>query len=153
MERTSALDVEALATIAVDAAVRTHRELGPGLLESVYVAVLSQRLRARGLAVRREVVVPIVVGDERIPEAFRADLIVEGRLLIEVKSLEHEAPVHRRQVLTYLRLPNLTLGLLMNFGAPTMKQGLRRIVNQHPEGRGSPLRIQRASAGSDAEPR
>jgi len=127
------MDLEEIAAIAVDCGFKVHDRLGPGLLESVYEAVLAASLGKRGLSVQRQVPIPIAIDDLLINEGFRADLLVEGRLLIELKSVESFAPVHAKQVLTYLRLMNLPLGLLMNFGAGTFKEGVRRIVNNHTE--------------------
>lgn len=124
-------DVEELARIAMDCGFKLHDALGPGLLESVYEACLARSLASRGLSVDRQKPIPIVFDGMVLEEGFRADLLVEGSLLIELKSTEAHAPVHAKQVLTYLRLMNLPLGLLMNFGAPTFKQGVRRLVNNH----------------------
>ena len=99
------------------------------MLESVYDAVLAKMLGGRGLQVKRQVPVPIRVMGMTFDEGFRADLLVENQLLVELKSVENLSPVHSKQVLTYLRLLNLPLGLLVNFGAPTFKDGCRRIVN------------------------
>ena len=115
--------------VIVDAAVRIHRSLGPGLLESVYEAVLAHELVHRGLAVERQVPIDLVYEDLRVAAAFRADLIVERLVLVELKSLEHVAPVHGKQTLTYMRLANIQLGLLLNFGAHLMKDGITRIAN------------------------
>lgn len=123
--------IEGLARTAVDCGFKLHEELGPGLLESVYEACLFDSLAKRGLIVERQKPVPIRFGDVLLDEGFRIDLLVEGRLLIELKSTEAFAPVHGKQVLTYLRLMGLPLGLLMNFGAPTFKQGVRRIANNY----------------------
>jgi GxxExxY protein len=125
------VDIEALARIAVDCGFKVHQRLGPGLLEFVYEAVLAQSLAKRGLVVERQKPVPIRFDGLIIDEGFRADLLVEGRLLIELKSVERIAPVHGKQVLTYLRLMDLPLGLLMNFGAATFREGIRRIANNH----------------------
>lgn len=125
------MHIEGLATIAVDCGFKVHEGLGPGLLESVYEAVLAQSLVRRGLAVERQKPVPIHFDGVVIDEGFRADLLVEGTLLIELKSVERIAPVHGKQVLTYLRLMNLPLGLLMNFGAATFREGIKRIANNH----------------------
>jgi GxxExxY protein len=125
------MDIEALATIAVDCGFKVHESLGPGLLESVYEAVLAQSLAKRGLFVERQKPVPIRFDGLVIDEGFRADLLVEGRLLIELKSLERLAPVHGKQVLTYLRLMDLPLGLLINFGGATFREGVKRIANNH----------------------
>ncbi|WP_410473562.1 GxxExxY protein [Guyparkeria sp. TX1] len=113
----------------VDAAYKVHVETGPGLLESVYESVLAYELGARGCQV--DVQVPIGIRYQRleIPDAFRADLIVDGKVIVELKSVEQVQAVHKKQLLTYLRLSNRRLGLLINFGAPLLKQGLTRIIN------------------------
>lgn len=113
----------------VDAAVKIHRALGPGLLESVYEVVLAHELMQRGLHVQRQQVVPIVYEDIRFEEGFRADLIVNGLVIVEIKSVEHLNNAHRKQVLTYLRLTSLKLGFLLNFAEALMRDGLERIVN------------------------
>lgn len=113
----------------MDCAYRMHVEIGPGLLESVYEAVLEKLLLEKGLKVSRQQPIPIEVMGLSINEGFRADLIVADLLLIELKSVEKIAPIHAKQVLTYLRLLNLPLGLLINFGAATFKEGCKRIVN------------------------
>jgi GxxExxY protein len=113
----------------IDAAYFIHTRLGPGLLESVYEVLLARELEKRGLHVARQVPVPIEFDGVRFEEGFRADLILENALVIEVKSVENLAPVHGKQVLTYLRLLNFRLGLLLNFGAPLIKAGIKRIAN------------------------
>ena len=125
------MDVEGLATVAVDCGFKVHEGLGPGLLESVYEAVLAESLRRRGLVVERQKPVPIRYQGVTLDEGFRADLLIEGKLLIELKSVERMASVHGKQVLTYLRLMDLPLGLLMNFGAATFREGVKRVVNNH----------------------
>jgi GxxExxY protein len=130
------MDVEALATIAVDCGFKVHQGMGPGLLESVYEAVLAHSLERRGLVVERQRPVPIRLDGIIIDEGFRADLLIEGRLLVELKSVERNAPVHGKQVLTYIRLMDLPLGLLMNFGAPTFREGIKRVINSR-----APLRL------------
>lgn len=122
-------DVEALAAIAIDCGLDIHRRVGPGLLESAYEAILAAALERRGLSVERQKLIAIHFDGVPIEAGFRADLIVERRLLIELKSLDRLAPVHGRQVLTYLHFLDLPLGLLMNFGGQTFKEGLRRVVN------------------------
>jgi len=117
----------------VDAAVRVHRELGPGLLEAVYEVVLARELERRGLRVERQAAVPIVYGGMRFEEAFRADLIVEGKVILELKSVEQHSKVHAKQVFTYLKLKGLKLGFVLNFGANLMKDGIERVVNGLPE--------------------
>jgi GxxExxY protein len=124
-------NLESLAKIAVDCGFKLHDQLGPGLLESVYEILLCESLKQRGLTVERQKVIAIKYNGVTLDEGFRADLIVEGHLLIEVKSVERFAPVHGKQVLTYLRLMNLPLGLLMNFGTVTFRDGLKRIANDY----------------------
>ena len=124
-------DVEDLANIAFNAGLHLHKELGPGLLESVYEAILEDILLGHGLSVERQKAIPIVYRGKLFSENFRADLIIENQLLIELKSTEHFAPVHAKQVLTYLRLAKLPLGLLMNFGFGTYAQGVRRLANDY----------------------
>lgn len=116
------MDIEALAREAVDCGYKIHLEIGPGLLESVYEQLLARSLEKRGLRVVRQKLISF-------DDAFRADLLVEERLLVEVKSAERTAAVHIKQTLTYLRLMKLPLGLLMNFGLPTFKEGVQRIAN------------------------
>jgi len=118
-----------LGTIIVDEAVRIHKALGPGLLEIVYEAVLARRLEKRGLIVERQKPVSIEFEGEHFDEGFRADLIVNGSVIIELKSVEKVSPVHKKQLLTYLRLTDLKVGYLLNFGDVLMKDGIRRIIN------------------------
>jgi GxxExxY protein len=118
-----------LSKIVVETAIDIHRRLGPGLFESVYGIILSHELRKKGLSVEREVDVPIEWDGVRFEAGFRADVIVERILLLELKSVEVVAPVHKKQVLTYLRLMNIKLGILLNFGAPLIKDGIHRVVN------------------------
>jgi GxxExxY protein len=125
------VDVEELASITVDCGFHLHKELGPGLLESVYEAIMADQLARRGLDVLRQVPVPVRYGGVELPEGFRADLLVEGQLLVELKSVERLSPLHGKQVPTYLRLLEMPLGLLINFGGETFKEGVRRIVNNH----------------------
>jgi GxxExxY protein len=118
-----------IATQIVDAAFKIHKQLGPGLLESVYEVVLAHELKKRGLRVVRQAPIPIVYDDIKFDEGFRADLIVGGKVVVELKSVEAVVPVHKKQVLTHLRLANLKLGLLINFGEELIKNGISRIVN------------------------
>ncbi len=122
-----------IARETVDAAVQVHKRLGPGLLESVYKSVMAHELTKRGLSVIRERAVPVVYDSIRLDVGFRVDLLVNLRLVVELKSVEAIAPVHIMQVVTYLRLMDLRLGLLLNFGAPLMKDGIRRVVNNFVE--------------------
>lgn len=134
-------DLEDIARIAVDCGFRLHRDLGPGLLESVYEAVLARLLAERGLHVERQKPIAFRYAGLEFNEGLRADLLVESRLIIELKSVEQLAPVHAKQLLTYLRLSGQPLGLLMNFGAATFKEGLKRIVNGHADTTSSQLRL------------
>ena len=122
-------EIDALARVAVEYGFRLHRDLGPGLLESAYETRMFESLRRQGIEVARQVMVPLRYDGIVVEAAFRADLIIGNKLLVEIKSVERNAPVHGKQVLTYLRLMNLPLGLLMNFGLPTFKEGVRRIAN------------------------
>ena len=124
-------DLERIAKTAIDCGFQIHEQLGPGLLESVYEAVLAQALQQAGFAVERQKAIPIVFNGLALEEGFRADLIVEGKLIIEIKSVEKLAGVHGKQLLTYLRLTNLQLGLLMNFNQELFKDGLRRVSNNY----------------------
>ena len=134
-------NVEELSAEVVDAAFHLHKDLGPGLLESVYEVILAKMLEQRGLTVERQTPIPIHYAGLRFDEGFRADLLVEGSLLIELKSVENLAAVHGKQVLTYLRLLDLPLGLLINFGSATFKDGVKRIVNNHTNFASSRLRV------------
>lgn len=127
-------DVERLARIAVDCGLKVHRGLGPGLLESIYEIVMAASLARAGLAVERQKPIAIEFDGMRLGEGFRIDLLVEGQLLIEVKSVERLAPVHSKQLLTYLRLSKRPLGLLMNFGEATFREGVRRLANNYFSG-------------------
>jgi len=118
-----------IANQIVDAAFRIHTALGPGLLETVYEVVLMHELRKRGLSAERQVAVPIVYDGIRFEEGFRADLIVNQGVIVELKSIEKVAPVHKKQLLTYLRLTDKRLGLLINFGEELLKDGISRVVN------------------------
>jgi GxxExxY protein len=120
-----------LTAIVINAGLALHQEIGPGLLESVYEQVLADRLTTIGLQVDRQKPVSIVVDGRTYPEAFRYDLLVEDLLLIELKSIEKLGPIHGKQALTYIRLMNLPIGLVLNFGSETFKQGIRRITNNH----------------------
>jgi len=117
----------------VDAAYKIHTTLGPGLLESVYEAVMVHDLKNRNLNVERQKPIPVVYEEVRLDEGFRADLLVEDKVIVELKSVETIAPVHKKQLLTYLRLADKRLGLLINFGVAKIKDGITRVVNRLPE--------------------
>ena len=123
------VDVEGLATEAIDYGLRLHRRIGPGLFESVYETLLAEGLSRRGFRVERQKLISVTIDGIELKDAFRIDLLVEGALLIELKSVERASPVHLKQLLTYLRLMNLPLGLLMNFGEETFRAGLKRVAN------------------------
>jgi iron complex transport system substrate-binding protein len=125
----------------VDSAIKIHTNLGPGLLESVYEAILAAALEKRGFQVERQKAISFEYDGILFEEGFRADLLVAQRVVVELKSVEHLAPVHSKQLLTYLRLMHLPVGLLINFGAATLKEGLHRIVNQLPSAASPRLRV------------
>ncbi|MBM4296213.1 MAG: GxxExxY protein [Deltaproteobacteria bacterium] len=118
-----------IGTIIVEAAIAIHRELGPGLLESVYEIILAYELEQRGLSVKRQVPIPIHYKQMTFDEAFRADLLVENKVVVELKSIELINQAHKKQLLTYLRLTGCKLGYLLNFGEALMKRGITRTVN------------------------
>jgi GxxExxY protein len=118
-----------IGTMVVDAAIAVHRALGPGLLESVYEVVLAHELRHRGLGVERQVPIAIEYSGVKFDEGFRADMILEGKVVLELKSVESTTPAHRKQIQTYLRLSGHKLGFLLNFGEALMKDGITRAVN------------------------
>jgi len=120
---------ESIGKAVVDAAVLVHRELGPGLLESVYEAVLDAELERRGLSVRRQVPMKIEYRGQVFEEGFRADLLVDDLVLLELKSVERVNNAHKKQLLTYLKLSGFKLGFLLNFGAALMRDGIVRSVN------------------------
>ncbi|HTQ38728.1 MAG TPA: GxxExxY protein [Pirellulales bacterium] len=119
--------------IVIDAAIAVHKALGPGLLESVYEVVLAHELKKRGLKCERQAPIPVVYDNIRFDEGFCIDILVEDKVIVELKSVEKTIPVHKKQVLTYLRLTNKRVGLLINFGEEYLKDGITRLVNQLPE--------------------
>jgi GxxExxY protein len=122
------MELNELSQIIVDASFRMHQELGPGLFETVYEVVMADILREKGFMVERQKPIPIRFGGKIFDEGFRADLIIEGRLLVELKSVEQLSRVHRKQVLPYLKLSGIPLGLLINFGGELMKGNIVRLV-------------------------
>lgn len=125
--------IEDFIKIAIGEAIAIHRELGPGLFESVYETVLAGRLEQRGLRVERQVVVPVTFDGHVFDAAFKIDILVEDCLVIEIKAVDHGSRAHAKQLLTYLRLLKQPVGLLLNFSGETMKEGIRRMVNDyHP---------------------
>ena len=118
-----------IGTIVVDCAVRLHQDLGPGLLETVYEVTLARKLEQRGLSVERQVPIAIEYEGQKFDEGFRADLIIERKVLVELKSVETIHPAHKKQLLTYLRLTDMKLGYVLNFGEAIMKDGITRTIN------------------------
>ena len=118
-----------IARVIVDISYQIHRELGPGLFESVYEEILFYELNEYGFSVERQKPIPVIWKNKKMELGFRADLIIENKVVIEVKSVEAINPIHPKQVLTYIRLTNLKLGLLINFNEPLIKNGLKRVVN------------------------
>lgn len=124
-------DIDAISSLVVGEAINIHRELGPGLLESVYETVLAAALTKRGLKVARQVPVTIEYDGLKIDGAFRLDLLVESSLVVEIKAVEQLQKIHAKQLLTYLRLMKQPVGLILNFSGLTMKEGIRRLVNDY----------------------
>jgi GxxExxY protein len=124
-------DINVITGEIVNAAYDLHTRLGPGLLESVYESVLARVLERQGLRVERQKPISFEFDGMRFEDGFRVDLLVDGRVLVELKSVEKLSPVHSKQVLTYLRLLDLPFGLLINFGASRLNEGMRRILNSH----------------------
>ncbi|WP_459925684.1 GxxExxY protein [Desulfatiferula olefinivorans] len=118
-----------IGTIIVDCAFQIHQGLGPGLLESVYEVILAKQLEKRGLDVKRQLSVPIEFDNQRFDEGFRADLVVDGKVIVELKSVEKVASVHKKQLLTYMKLTGMKLGYLINFGESLIKNGITRTIN------------------------
>ena len=119
-----------IAAAVVDAAYKIHTTLGPGLLESVYEATLDYELKKRGLRVVQQVALPVYYEEVKLQVGFRIDLLVNEKVIIEIKSVEALAPIHRKQLETYLRLMDLRLGLLINFNVGLIKHGIQRVVNR-----------------------
>jgi GxxExxY protein len=144
------MELDEITGAVVDEAIRIHRGLGPGVFESVYEVVLAAALERRGLRVERQRPISISFDGIDFEQGFCIDLLVEECVIVELKSVDRLAPVHTKQILTYLRLTNLRVGLLLNFGADTMKEGLKRIVNDLDPSASPRLRVnQRAIARRD----
>jgi len=136
----------------IAASLRLHRDLGPGLLESVYEKILARVLTKRGLMIERQKSICFEYDGIRFDDGFKVDLLVGGQVVVELKSVEKVAPVHGKQLLTYLRLMNLPVGLLINFGAPTLKEGLHRIVNNLDSSASPRLRVNRMEESEGNNP-
>lgn len=128
------LPIDELSAVVIEEAIGIHREFGPGLFESVYESVLVGRLRSRGLKVERQVQVKAVFDGEVYDPAFKIDMLVDDRLVLEIKAVERLSKAHAKQLLTYLRLLKQPVGLLLNFSEATMKDGIRRVVNDYKPG-------------------
>ena len=128
------MEIDEISGIVVDECIGIHRELGPGLFENVYEVVLAGRLERRGLRVERQVAVPIEFDGHAFGAAFRIDILVESRLILEIKAVERLSQTHVRQLVTYLRLMKQPVGLLLNFSHATMKDGIRRVANGYNSG-------------------
>lgn len=143
------MEVDEITGAIIDESIKIHRDLGPGLLESVYEIVLARALQRRGFDVERQRAINFEYDGLIFENAFKLDLLVEGLVVVELKSVENFAPVHFKQLLTYLRLMKLPVGLLLNFGAATLKEGLKRVVNDLDAYSPSQLRInQRPTDGN-----
>jgi GxxExxY protein len=123
--------IEEIATEVVDSCFKIHKELGPGLLESAYETCLDYELKKRGFTLERQVPQPVIYEEIAIDAGYRLDLLINGLVIIELKAIEQLAPIHTAQLLTYLKLSKKTLGLLINFNTPLIKQGIKRIANNH----------------------
>ncbi len=128
-----AAEIDRLASVVIEAAYQIHKDLGPGLFESVYETILAGKLRGLGVHVETQRLIDMNYQGTFISNAFKVDLLIEDCLIVELKSVEQLAPVHAKQVLTYLRLMKLPVGLLINFGGATLKEGIRRLANHHTD--------------------
>lgn len=141
------MEIDDITGTIIDSALEIHKGLGPGLLESVYEAVLAKILTSRGILVEVQKPVDFDYNGIHFSEGFRCDLLVEKSVVVELKSVEKLHPVHQKQLLTYLRLMNLEVGLLINFGAVTIKEGLQRVVNHHNPSISTSLNVNRNPEG------
>ena len=128
MQKFGGMEINRVTGTIVDAAYRIHEEAGPGLLESVYERILADVITSKGLSVQRQVSIPIQFGGKIYDDAFRADLIVENCVIIEIKSVDRNAPIHKKQVLTYLKLSGIKVGLLIYFGGEFLKGNIERLA-------------------------
>ena len=125
------MEINQITGIIIKEAIKIHNDLGPGLLESVYEEILAYRLTKRGLFINKQMPIPVFYEEIKMDFGFRADIIAENKVIVEIKSVEALAPVHHKQLLTYLKLTNLTVGLLINFNEALLKNGIKRIVNNY----------------------
>lgn len=141
-EPMSAEALNGITSAVIAAAIRIHRALGPGLLESAYLACLTHELTAAALRIDLQRQIPLRYRGITVPCAYRADMIVDGSVIVEVKAIDQVAGIHVRQLHTYVRLAGCPVGLLLNFGAPTMKAGITRVVNGFPDRRGEMIGVE-----------
>jgi GxxExxY protein len=125
------MEINEVTSIIIEESIKIHSDLGPGLFESVYEEILYYRLSKREVVVQKQVAIPVYYEEVKMEVGFRADLIVDNRVVVEVKSIEAVAPVHHKQLLTYLKLTGLKVGLLINFNEALLKDGIKRIVNNY----------------------
>jgi GxxExxY protein len=142
-------DIDAISGDVIDIALRIHRELGPGLLESVYETVLAGKLVEMGYTVDRQKPIDIEFEGQRFPAAFRIDLLIDDRLIVEIKSVDALNKAHMKQLETYLRLTKQPVGLLINFAGATLKEGLKRVVNDHVPSASPRLRVNQIQGRTD----
>jgi len=135
------MDIEEVARQIVDSAIKVHRELGPGLLESAYQTCLAYEIRKRGLQVECEISFPIRYDGIDLDAGYRADMLVEDCIIVENQTVDEIMPIHRAQLITYLKLSRRHLGFLLNWNVPLMKQGIKRIANQLPNREAQPINI------------
>jgi GxxExxY protein len=134
------MEINELTGIIIEESIKIHNDLGPGLLESVYEELLAYRLNKRGLAVRRQTPIPVYYEEVKMDIGFRSDLIINDKVIVELKSVETLAPVHPKVLLTYLKLTGITVGLLINFNEAFLKNGIKRVVNNFNSASSAPLR-------------
>ena len=134
------MEINRITGAIIEESIKIHTDLGPGLLESVYEELLSYRLTKRGIRIKRQVPIPVMYETIKMELGFRADLIAEDCVIVEIKSVEALAPVHHKQLLTYLKLTGKTVGLLINFNEMLLKDGVKRIVNNYIPAPSAPLR-------------
>jgi GxxExxY protein len=132
-QKRSAWEINQITSTIIESAIRIHRTVGPGILEKAYFGCLCYELVSAGLQLETGKELPLLYQGVKIDCAYRADLVVNETVIVEVKAIESLAPIHSRQLLTYLRIAHCPVGLLLNFGAPTMKQGIKRVVNDFKE--------------------
>ncbi|NLD94579.1 MAG: GxxExxY protein [Fibrobacter sp.] len=135
------MQIDDITGIIIDTSIKIHRDLGPGLLESVYEMVLAKKIEQRGLSVLRQYPIDLEYDGIKFSDGFRLDLLVENTVIVELKSVEKIAPVHPKQLLTYLRLLKLEVGLLINFNESLLRDGIYRVVNNHKPLESSVLRV------------